>query len=137
MLERSFPVRLIQSKPMTIDYEHFKKKLEAEKKLLEKELEKVGRINPDNPLDWEPTPPADRDTSQADDNTMADTIEDYEDNAAIVSTLEARYNDVRSSLDKIEHGTYGNCQICGKEIELDRLEANPSAKTCKEHVNTI
>ena len=58
---------------MTIDYEHFKQKLEEEKKLVETELEKVGRRNSDNPTDWEATP-ADRDTSQADDNTAAYSI---------------------------------------------------------------
>lgn len=121
---------------MTIDYEHFKQKLEAEKKQLEAELGKVGRINPDNPSEWEATPTLkDRDTSQADENTVADSIEEYEDNAAIVTTLEKRYNDIKSGLDKIKHGTYGICQICGKEIETDRLEANPSARTCKEHVD--
>src|SRR4051812_18036843 len=107
---------------MTIDYEHFKEKLEAEKQELETELKKVGRVNPDNPSDWEPTPAlSDRDVSSADENTVADSIEEYEDNAAIVNTLEKRYNDIRSGLDKIKHGTYGTCQICGKEIETDRL----------------
>ena len=119
---------------MTIDYKHFEKRLESEKVLLEKELKKVGRINPDNPSDWEATPPADRDASQADENTAADAIEGYEDNVAIVGTLEDRYRDVKSGLDKIKHGTYGLCQVCKNEIEEDRLEANPSARTCKVHM---
>jgi len=118
---------------MTINYEHFKKKLEAEKKLLEKELEKVGRRNPDNPSDWEATPTA-RDSSQADENTVADTIEDYEENMAIVETLETRYQDLKIALDKIKQGTYGFCEIGKKEISTKRLEANPSARTCREHM---
>ena len=118
---------------MAIDYKHFKNKLEAEKATLEKELEKVGRRNPDNLSDWEATP-AERDISQADDNTVADSIEGYEENIAIVNTLENRYRDVRSGLDKIEHGTYGLCQICKEEIDLERLEANPSARTCRKHM---
>lgn len=122
---------------MTIDVEHFKKKLEAEKKELETELIKVGRINPDNPSDWEATPPTDRDISQADENTAADAIEGYESNQAIVTTLETRYKDVKSGLDKIKHGVYGLCQVCQKEIEVDRLEANPSARTCKEHMDSV
>jgi len=120
---------------MAINYEYFKAKLENEKALLEKELVKIGRINPDNPSDWEPTPPADRDVSQADDNTTADTIEGYEENIAIMRTLEDRYNDVKSGLDKIKHGNYGLCQECGREIEEERLQANPSARTCKEHMD--
>ena len=121
---------------MTIDHEHFKKKLEQEKKLLEKEMSKIGRKNPDRPGDWEATPPV-ADVSQADENTVADTIEGLEDNTAILSTLEERYKDINSGLDKIKHGKYGLCQVCNKEIEVDRLEANPSARTCKEHLDQV
>ena len=64
-------------------------------------------------------------------------IEGFEDNSAILKTLEDRYNDIRSGLDKIKHGTYGICQVCGKEIEVERLEANPSARTCKEHIDQV
>ena len=122
---------------MAIDYEHFKTKLESEKAELEKELAKVGRINPDNPSDWEAIPAADRDISMADENTVADAIEGYENNQAVVATLEKRYSDVKSGLDKIKHNVYGICQVCKKEIEIDRLEANPSARTCKEHMDTV
>lgn len=118
---------------MSIDYEYFKKKLGEEKQLLDKELEKVGRKNPDNLSDWEATPVA-KDTSQADDNTTADNIEDYEDNVAIVSTLEARYKDVESALSKMANKTYGFCQVCREEIDAERLEANPSAKNCRKHM---
>src|SRR3990167_11263860 len=118
---------------MAIDYEHFKKKLETEKKLLEEEWGKVGRRNPDNLSDWEATP-IDRDASQADENTVADSIEGYEENVAIVNTLETRYQDLKSALDKIKHGTYGLCQVCGEEIDAERLEANPSARTCRQHM---
>lgn len=121
-----------------IDYEHFRQRLEEEKALLEAEMAKVGRKNPDQKGDWEPMPSlADRDTSTADENTVADSIEEFEDNAAIMQTLEKRYNDIKSALDKIKHNVYGTCQVCGKEIETDRLEANPSARTCKEHVNAL
>ncbi len=118
---------------MAIDIEHFKKKLEAEEKLLEKELEAVGRRNPDNLSDWEATP-ADKDVSRADENTVADGIEDYEENVAIVDTLETRYQDLKSALDKIKHGTYGLCQVCGEEMDAERLEANPSARNCRLHM---
>lgn len=118
---------------MTVDYEHFKNRLEAEKKLLEKELEEVGRRNPDNLSDWE-AEPTETDISQADDNVLADKIEGYEENRAIVNTLETRYNDVKKSLNKIKNNTYGICQVCGEEISAERLEANPSAQTCRKHM---
>jgi len=118
---------------MAIDYKHFEQKLEEEKALLRKELEKVGRRNPDNLADWEATP-SDRDSSQADENTVADSIEDYEEHTAIVNTLEARYVDIRNALEKIKNSTYGLCEVCGGEIDLERLEANPSARTCLKHM---
>ena len=118
---------------MAIDVEHFKKKLKAEEKLLEKELETVGRRNPDNLSDWEATP-ADKDVSQADENTVADGIENYEENLAIVDTLETRYRDLKSALDKIKRGAYGLCEVCKEEIDAERLEANPSARACREHM---
>ncbi len=118
---------------MTLDYEYFKEKLEKEQKKVEEELQKVGRKNPDNPSDWEATPESTEDS--ADENVVADHIEDYEGNNAIVNTLETRLKDIRSGLDKIKHNVYGTCQVCGKEIEQDRLEVNPAARTCKEHIN--
>jgi RNA polymerase-binding transcription factor DksA len=119
---------------MATDTNYFKKKLEEEKTELESELAKVGRKNPDNPSDWE-AKPSDTEQSGADENVVADAISEFEDNNAIVNTLEARYKDVKSGLDKIKHGVYGTCQVCKKEIEADRLEANPAARTCKEHMN--
>ena len=118
---------------MSINYDHFKQKLETEKGLLEEELSQVGRKNPDNLSDWEAVP-TEKDTSQADENTVADKIENYEENLAIVNTLETRYQDVISSLEKIENKTYGLCIVCGEEIDLERLEANPSAQTCRKHM---
>ncbi|MBX4189668.1 hypothetical protein KW785_03735, partial [Candidatus Parcubacteria bacterium] len=103
---------------------------------LEARLSEVARKDPDNPSNWEPIP-NERDVSQADENTVADGIEEFEENNAILNTLEARYKDVRSGLDKIKHGVYGKCQICQKDIEVDRLEANPAARTCKEHISAV
>ncbi len=121
---------------MAIDTQHFKKKLEEEKEQLELRLSEVGQKDPDQPSVWKPLID-ERDTSQADENTVADSIESLEENGAILKMLEARYNDVKSGLDKIKHKAYGNCQICGKEIELERLEANPAARTCKEHIDAV
>lgn len=118
---------------MAIDIKRFQKKLVAEKKLLEAELGQVGRRNPDNLADWEATP-TDKDPSQADENTVANGIADYEDNVAIVNTLETQYQDLKIALDKIENGTYGICEIGGEEIDEERLEANPSARNCRKHM---
>ncbi|MBI2278756.1 MAG: TraR/DksA C4-type zinc finger protein [Candidatus Brennerbacteria bacterium] len=37
---------------------------------------------------------------------------------------------VRRALGKIHLGAYGVCESCGKEIELELLEANPASTLC-------
>ena len=118
---------------MAINYEFFKQKLEEEKALVEQELERVGRRNPDNPADWEATP-VEGAMQEADENDAADNVEEYSQRVAINDTLEVRYNQIKKALEKIASGTYGVCEVCNKEIESDRLEANPSATTCKAHM---
>lgn len=119
----------------TEQIQKFKEKLEEEKILLISDLKSVGRINPENIKDWEPTP-ANIDTSSADTNELGDKFEEYEENTAILKPLEIRFNNIRNALEKINSGKdFGLCEICGNQIELDRLEANPAASTCKEHMN--
>lgn len=116
-----------------MNIEHFKGRLAAEKETLEAELATVGRRNPSNPADWEPVP---QEVGQeADPNDQADLMEGLGENAAILTDLENRYNDVLGALERIEKGTYGTCLIGGEAIEEDRLEAEPAARTCKAHLN--
>lgn len=116
-----------------IDTQHFKEKLEKELNVLTEELQKIARINPSNPADWEPIP-AEMDTLETDKNEVADRIEAFEKNTAIVKELEIRYNNVKEALQKIEDGKYGICEDTGEQIPVKRLEANPAAKTCAEHL---
>jgi RNA polymerase-binding transcription factor DksA len=118
-----------------IDTEHFKGKLLEEKSKLEEELATVGRINPDNPKDWEATP-GDVNDNSADPNKLADNVEEYEARTATLKELEDSLKDVTDALEKIEKGNYGICEVSGEQIEIDRLEANPSARTCKSHLNS-
>lgn len=113
---------------------HFKNKLEKEKQDLISKLQTIGRINPENPQDWEPIP-GEQDDSPADTNDFADAISEYEENTALLKELETQLKDINDALKKIDEGKYGICEISGHEIEIDRLEANPSARTCKAHIN--
>jgi len=115
-----------------VKQEKFKKVLEDELKLLENELNSVGRKNPDNPKDWEAEPDEEAQPS-ADSIDYADEIEEFEGNTAILKELEVRYNEVKKALEKMKDGTYGICDVCGKEIPEARLGANPAATTCLEH----
>ncbi len=117
-----------------IDIDYFKEKLEEELILVEKELNEVGRINPDNRADWE-AEPSDFSSNTADESELADRIEEYENNTAVLKDLEIRYNDIKDALNKIKEGKYGICEVCGEQIEEERLIANQSARTCKAHMN--
>lgn len=118
-----------------IDTGHFKAKLEKELKTLETELKSVGHINPDNPKDWEASAGA-TDINASDPADIADNIESYENNTAILKQLETQYNDVKGALERIQKGTYGVCEVAGEPIEAERLEANPAARTCLAHKDT-
>ena len=110
----------------------FKVKLEAEKEKLLKELASIGQVNPSNPQDWE-AKPTNMDSDSADENEVADTIEEFEENSAVLKQLEIQLLEVEAALGKIEAGTYGKCNVCEQEIPEGRLEANPAALTCMEH----
>ncbi len=112
--------------------EHFKKKLEAEKVRLEAELGTVGRKNPRVPDDWEPIPS--ETGAESDLADQADVVMNRENNAAILADLEARYDTIVSALARIEKKTYGKCEVCNKPIVEARLEADPAATTCTEHM---
>jgi DnaK suppressor protein len=118
-----------------IDINYFREKLLKEKSLLEAELKGIGVQNPKNDDDWTARQTYDDDSIKADSNEVADKIDSYETNEGILSNLETQLIDVNDALEKIEKGTYGICEKSGHLIEHDRLEANPSARTCKEHMN--
>ncbi len=42
--------------------------------------------------------------------------------------------EIRRALQRIKDGTFGVCQVCGSEIEEERLEAIPYADKCKKHM---
>lgn len=48
------------------------------------------------------------------------------DNARVLLTK------VKEALARIEEGTYGRCELCGREIDAERLEAVPWTTLCRE-----
>ena len=51
---------------------------------------------------------------------------------AVVETLRSNLKDVDRALERIDDGTYGLCERCGKPIDPDRLEARPWALLCMD-----
>lgn len=110
------------------DTQEFKQKLEAEQKVLLEELASMGIMNPSGE-DWEAVPPPVNEGEDSDENDMADRFEEFEERSAKVKTLGKRLKDVRDALEKIAKGTYGICEVSGEEIDIERLQANPAART--------
>lgn len=98
------------------------------------ELSTIGVHDPENDANWEVTA-KDFALGKADPNIVADQVEDWDQQRSTLAALEARFNNIRRALGKIEAGTFGVCEISGEEIEADRLDANPAARTCKAHIN--
>lgn len=69
------------------------------------------------------------DQHQADVGT--ETFEREKD-LSILEQVEAELTDVARALERINDGTYGTCEACGKPIGDERLEAVPAARFCLE-----
>lgn len=115
-----------------ININKFKEKLEKELTLVESELNEIGIKKDNGHVDWVPVP-TDMGSDSADSNEVADQIESYEENTAVLKQLEIQYNEIKDALKRIEDGKYGICEVGGEEIAEDRLEANPSSRNCVEH----
>ncbi len=115
-----------------LDKKKIKEQLEKERDTLLEELRDMGKLNPETG-DWEATP-EEAAFPEADQNDMADRFENFEARSSMLKTLEPRLNDILKALKRLGRESYGKCEVCKKDIEEDRLEANPAARTCKEHM---
>lgn len=113
------------------DLEELRGALEAEKDSLEEDLASHGRVQNDAG-DWQGASVG-FEGEEADPNDVADQIEELATNVPLVEELEERHTEVDEALERMDSGTYGVCEECGEEIPLERLEANPAARTCIAH----
>ena len=51
---------------------------------------------------------------------------------AVGASLREQLDEVLAALEKIDNGTYGICDACGKPITKKRLTVLPWATLCKE-----
>lgn len=96
----------------------FKKRLEDAKVSLEAEIKKL-----ETPLDVGDFP--------GEDENMDESAATFNQRSAAVSLREILTN-TESALAKIEKGTYGICENCGKEISQSVLDISPEARFCQE-----
>ena len=118
---------------MPIDKKKIKEKLEKERDALVAQMKDMGKLNPETG-EWE-TVPEEMNYVETDQNDMADRFEDFESKSSMMKVLESKLGKILISLKGINKDSFGKCEVCKKDIELARMEANPSAKTCKKHMN--
>lgn len=55
---------------------------------------------------------------------------DREQTAALLRQAEGDVAELAAARARIADGTYGICEVCGRPIAVERLEARPTARTC-------
>ena len=107
--------------------EELKKKLETEKKSIQKELESFADEDKGLKHNWDTRFPNREDSDK---DEKADDVQEYDNALSLEYSLELKLKDVNMALEKIENEAYGVCEKCGKKIDEERLLACPEAKTC-------
>lgn len=77
-----------------------------------------------------------RDESPAYDDNFADSGQvaaEQGENLSLLNQLNEQLDEVDHALAKIDAGTYGLCEVCGKPIAEARLEAMPATRYCIDH----
>ena len=117
-----------------LDKKKIKEKLEKERDVLAEQMKDMGKLNTETG-EWEATP-EEQDVPQSDQNDMADRFEDFEAKSSMIRTLEPRLQNILRAIKNVNRESFGRCEVCKKDIEKDRLEANPAARTCKKHLES-
>lgn len=60
-------------------------------------------------------------------------VDEYQNEISVEKDLEKALAAVKGALARMDVGKYGVCETCGKEIDEERLRANPSATRCVDH----
>jgi DnaK suppressor protein len=112
----------------TIDTTEYRKRLEEEKARL---LHAVGFLEKENPgsISDELGELAEGGT----DNHLGDTATamfDRELDEGLEDSAKETLAEIDAALQRIEDGTYGICEVCGKPIGAERLAALPWARLC-------
>jgi len=110
-----------------------KSKLEERRKAIQSQLESFASKDKKVKGDWDTKyPRTDSATGSSQLEDAADEVEEYSNLLPVEHSLELQLIDIESAIKKIDNGTYGKCEKCGKEISEERLKAYPEAKTCNE-----
>jgi RNA polymerase-binding transcription factor DksA len=56
-----------------------------------------------------------------------------EKDLSILEQVEAELGDIEHAIRRLDDGTYGTCEVCGRPIDDARLEALPATRLCLDH----
>ena len=68
---------------------------------------------------------------------FASEVTNRMESEGLVRTVELQRRRVQDALDRLDNGKYGRCEVCGQEIDDERLEARPEVSTCREHADAL
>ncbi|MDD4062240.1 MAG: TraR/DksA C4-type zinc finger protein [Candidatus Pacebacteria bacterium] len=108
----------------------FEEKLKQEKESLEGIMEEFASESKDNKGDWKTRFPDFKAEGVLDEE--ADEVEEYSSLLPIEKTLETKLSNINNALSKLDGDNYGNCEKCGKAIEIERLKIMPEARLCSD-----
>ena len=57
---------------------------------------------------------------------------EMEKNVSLLEQVDDELLEVETAVQRLERGTYGTCQVCGRPIGDERLEAMPATRFCVE-----
>jgi len=106
--------------------DELKRVLLEEKEKLESSLNKIARPVDTEDGDYETS----FDALGTDKDDNATEVDQYTQNLSVETSLEKQLQEILEALARMEKGTYGKCENCSKDISLERLKANPSARIC-------
>jgi DnaK suppressor protein len=118
----------VEAKTMTkAEIDHYRRRLLAIKRRLDGNLSELEEETL-RPLGGEPSGGLSDVPVHLADLASDDYAEEV--NLGLLENEEQLLAEVDKSLDRIERGTYGRCENCGREISKERLEAIPYARYC-------
>jgi RNA polymerase-binding transcription factor DksA len=100
-------------------------RLETEKSRLEGVLAAAGRLQGS-----EGTPQREGGRSDQLPAEQATETLERELDTSVEVRVRTELAEVEAALSRLDHGTYGRCEVCGAEIAENRLEAMPAARLC-------
>jgi DnaK suppressor protein len=105
-----------------VNFKLIRQRLEKEHKRMTEQLEHI-RANRSSEDRREGSPFGKREEE-------ATETADLENMVAQEQRVREELTDIETALKKFDLGTFGKCEKCGRQIELARMEAMPTAKLC-------